>query len=110
MILYYQFQLAITVANLTSFIQIHVYKLGTIIQSSCEEGFDEDHFLKSNQRLKLHIILCMLHFLIILMIYQSKHSFLNKCKPLSIKFRKGFLCNSKNDSVSSINFNVYFLL
>ena len=43
--LYQQFQTAITFANLIPFIQMHVYKFGMIIQSSCSEGFVENHFV-----------------------------------------------------------------
>ena len=42
---YHSFQTTVTFANLIPFIQIPVHKFETIIQSSCEEGFDEDHFI-----------------------------------------------------------------
>ena len=50
--LYHQFQAAVTFMNLIPFIQIHVHKLGTIMQSLCWGGFDEGHFLKGNWYLK----------------------------------------------------------
>ena len=56
-----QFHTAVTCINLISVIQIHLYKFQTILQSTFEEGFDEDNF----EQAQLYIILCSLHVLII---------------------------------------------
>ena len=55
------------------FIQIHIHKL---------------EMFKINQRLKMYINLCVIHFLIICTSYQTMHYLPNKCKPLPNKFRK----------------------
>ena len=40
-------------------------------------------------------------------IYQTMHSFLDKCNPLPTKFRKGSLYNSENNNVSIVILNAY---
>ena len=72
------FQSVMTFANLIPFIQVHVSKLGTIIRSFCWEGFMRTILFESNHHLKLYVILCMLHVLIMFMNYQTLHQFPNK--------------------------------
>ena len=62
---------------------------------------------KGNLSLKLYVIFCILHLLIIFMNDEIVHSFLNKCKPPPTKFRKVFLC--EDSSVSSVIFDVHNL-
>ena len=95
---------------------LHSFKYTYIsLERSCKapvkKGLMRNILFKSNQRLKLYIILCILHVLIIL-IYQTMHYFLYKCEPLPTKFFKGFLCNSE-DNIQLLSlmciliFNVY---
>ena len=65
---------------------------------------------KTNQLLKLSIILSLLYISIIFIIYYTIHFFLRKPTSLPTKFRKRFLYNNENTNVSSVNFDVYFHL
>lgn len=57
-----------------------------------------------NQRLKLYIILSILHFII----YQTLHSFPNKCIAVSTTFHKCFWYNKQDKGLSSLIFNARF--
>ena len=63
---------------------------------------------KSNQCLRFYVILSILYILIVFIIYQTRHSFPNKCEPLPTKFCKLILYNSEDSNVLSIIFGVYF--
>ena len=53
-------------------------------------------------------IVFILYVLIIFIIYQTRYSFSNKCKPLSTKFRKRIWCTNEDNNVSSVIFVVHF--
>ena len=63
---------------------------------------------KSNQCLRFYVILSILYIVIVFIIYQTRHAFPNKCKPLPTKFCKLILYNSEDSNVLSIIFDVYF--
>ena len=43
----------------------------------------------------------------IFIIYQTIHSFFDKCNPLPTKFRKGILYISENNNISSVILDAY---
>ena len=63
---------------------------------------------ESNQHLKLYVILCVLHILIMFMIYQSLHHFPNKWKPWPTTFCDFLLYICDLNYISSFIFYVYF--
>ena len=63
---------------------------------------------ESNQYLKLYVILCVLHILIMFMIYQSLHHFPNKWKPRPTTFCDRLLYICDVNYFSSFVFYVYF--
>ena len=77
--------------NFIPFIEIHFHNFE--IMKRFKKNLMTPILFKRNQGLKLYIILCIIHLLIIFIIYQSIHSFSNKWKVLTTKFHKRFPAN-----------------
>ena len=73
--------------NIGPFIQIDVYKFTKrLYKAHVKNDSMRTIWFKSNQRLYLCFILCILHVLIIFTIHQTIYSFPNKWKPLLRNF------------------------
>ena len=84
----------VTQCNLIPFIQNTYASLKWSYKIPVEKDLMKIILLKSNERLKLYIILCRLHVLIIFINYQTTNSFSSKSKSITIKFCKCFSYNS----------------
>ena len=71
--------------------------------AALKKGLMRTFLFKSNQRLKLYIIICILYVLIIFMIYQTVNSFPSTCKSWPTRLRNRF-------SYISEMFQVLFLM
>ena len=66
---YHQFQTALKYENLILLIQFKVYTFRTIIESSCQKGFNEEHFVKKLSTFISTFIDCYLSFYLCILIF-----------------------------------------
>ena len=66
---YHQFQTALKYENLILLIQFQVYTFRTIIESSCQKGFNEEHFVKKLSTFISTFINCYLSFYLCILIF-----------------------------------------